>query len=133
LMRRAMAGIVPDEILNRKRKAFVVRAPIKAIASNLPATLALTEDMQCELFGIVDAKALADTLRTTRHGDEVAITSLLRTLATEVWLRSLPASILRRPRLLIPSAPTAQEPDQKADVLHPRLLFQLRQNPLERR
>jgi len=31
LMRRALNGIVPDQLLNRKRKAFVVRSPLATI------------------------------------------------------------------------------------------------------
>jgi asparagine synthase (glutamine-hydrolysing) len=31
LMRRALVGVVPDELLSRKRKAFVARAPLAAI------------------------------------------------------------------------------------------------------
>ena len=34
LMRRALVGIVPDEILNRKRKAFVARSPMVAIKND---------------------------------------------------------------------------------------------------
>src|SRR5580698_2962803 len=34
LMRRALAGIVPDKVLNRKRKAFVSRSPMAAISRN---------------------------------------------------------------------------------------------------
>ena len=36
LMRRALVGIVPDEILNRKTKAFVARSPMVAIANDGP-------------------------------------------------------------------------------------------------
>ena len=36
LMRRALSGIVPPEILDRKRKAFVVRSPIDVVASAWP-------------------------------------------------------------------------------------------------
>jgi asparagine synthase (glutamine-hydrolysing) len=136
LIRRAMAGIVPDEILDRRRKAFVVRTPIKAITSNLPAILALTENMQCELFGVVDAKAFAETLRGAQRGEEVAITSIIRTLATEVWLRSPSTSLLQRP-----SRPTAcassssdtSDPRRTTVALQRQLLLQLKQNPLERR
>jgi asparagine synthase (glutamine-hydrolysing) len=136
LMRRAMAGIVPEEILNRSRKAFVARAPMNAITSNLPAILPLTENMQCELFGIVDAKAFVETLRRAQRGEEVAITSILRTLATEVWLRSPSTSFLRRPRRPIADASSlidTSDSDQTTAVFRPQPLLQLKQNPLERR
>src|SRR5581483_3677719 len=34
LMRRALAGIVPSEVLERRRKAFILRAPMVAIREN---------------------------------------------------------------------------------------------------
>ncbi len=135
LMRRAMPGIVPEEILNRRRKAFVVRSPMNAITSNWPAILPLTENMQCQLFGIVDAKAFVESLREAQRGEEVAITSILRTLATEVWLRSPSTSFLRRPSrpTTYPSSSSdACNPDPTT-VLRPQPLLQLKQNPLERR
>jgi asparagine synthase (glutamine-hydrolysing) len=135
LMRRSMAGIVPEEILNRRRKAFVVRSPMNAITSNWPAILPLTENMQCQLFGIVDAKAFVESLREAQRGEEVAITSILRTLATEVWLRSPSTSFLRRPSrpTTYPSSSSdACNPDPTT-VLRPQPLLQLKQNPLERR
>jgi asparagine synthase (glutamine-hydrolysing) len=134
LLRRAMSGIVPPEILNRSRKAFVVRAPTKAITSNLPALLNLAEHMQCEWFEMVDAKVFAERLRGAQRGEEVAITSMLRTLATEVWLRNLSTSILQRPcRPTASPASGAGDPDQTAALLHPRPWFQLKPNPPERR
>jgi len=33
LMRRALTGVVPPEISNRKRKAYVVRGPMAAVSS----------------------------------------------------------------------------------------------------
>ena len=35
LMRRALAGVVPEEILNRKRKAFVARRPLVGLRTSL--------------------------------------------------------------------------------------------------
>src|SRR5581483_4360900 len=32
LMRRALKGVVPDQVLNRRRKAFVIRSPIITIS-----------------------------------------------------------------------------------------------------
>jgi asparagine synthase (glutamine-hydrolysing) len=91
LMRRALVGIVPDEILNRKRKAQVVRRPLLNIGSHWTELTALTERMlACEL-GIVDSARFKDALGRARDGQEVALVPLLRTLVVEYWLKNLEA------------------------------------------
>jgi len=87
LMRRALRGIVPREVLDRRRKAFAARMPRRAIASrasNLSQSNA-TEGLE----GIVDQQALITALEKARSGDEVPIIPLLRTIGIQRWLRSL--------------------------------------------
>src|SRR5204863_3326037 len=45
LMRRALAGIVPDEILNRKTKAFVSRASFVAVQRDWATFVEMTQNM----------------------------------------------------------------------------------------
>src|SRR5262249_39050969 len=52
LMRRALAGIVPDAVLNRRRKAFVARAPLVALSAHRDDLLARTRDLHCAEFRI---------------------------------------------------------------------------------
>jgi asparagine synthase (glutamine-hydrolysing) len=89
LMRRALAGIVPDEILHRKRKAFVARSPLEAIQKEWPRVARMTDDMVASSLGIVSAKDFAEALRIAKNGGEVSIVQLLRTMAIEIWLRNL--------------------------------------------
>ena len=89
LMRRALVGIVPDEILNRRRKAFVVRGPLKGIAANWATLETMTRHMTSESCGIVDSRLFRDTLTRTRHGEQVALVSVMRTLAIEEWMSHL--------------------------------------------
>jgi asparagine synthase (glutamine-hydrolysing) len=89
LMRRALAGIVPDRVLNRKRKAFVERSTLLAIAHEWPILVEITEHLLVEEMGIVDAVAFHDALKAARDGREVALGRLKRTLAVEYWLRQL--------------------------------------------
>lgn len=88
LMRRALNGIVPDEVLNRRRKAFVSRAPMMTISSEL-ARLGNKRELMISAFGVVDANHLADEMRKAKHGGEVVIVPLLRAFALEAWLTSL--------------------------------------------
>jgi asparagine synthase (glutamine-hydrolysing) len=92
LMRRALVGIVPDEILNRKTKAFVVRAPMVAISNNWSHFAEMTQNMLSSALGIVDSERVADALRKARQGQEVPVVTLTRTLRLEGWLRDLCAS-----------------------------------------
>ena len=98
LMRKALAGIVPDEILNRKRKAFIARAPLVALSADWPNVVEMTRNMVSASLGIVDPKAFADALDGARNGREIHIVAMLRTFAIERWLRAIspPLSMAER-------------------------------------
>jgi asparagine synthase (glutamine-hydrolysing) len=91
LTRRALAGIVPDELLNRKRKAFVVRGPMVGIGVHWMDLIELTEHMLASEFGIVDSASFASVLRQARKGQQVPLVRLFRTLLVECWIRNLNA------------------------------------------
>src|SRR5437879_11452533 len=69
LMRRALVGIVPDEILNRKMKAFVARAPMVAISNDWAHFVAMTQNMLVSSLGIVDSERISDALQKVRRGE----------------------------------------------------------------
>jgi asparagine synthase (glutamine-hydrolysing) len=92
LMRRALVGIVPNELLNRKRKAFVTRGPRLGIAADWPHLLELSQHMLMSFLGITDSTRFAEALQKTRQGADVPIVPLMRTLDLELWLRSLAVS-----------------------------------------
>ena len=89
LMRRALIGIVPDEILNRRRKAFVVRSPLAAISSEWMALAENSQSMATSSLGIVDSRRFQEALDQARHGQAPQIVTLLRTIGIEAWLRGL--------------------------------------------
>lgn len=89
LMRRALANIVPDEILNRKRKAYVARAPIAGISTEWGSLVEVSQHMCMGLLGVVDAKRLVEALQKARQGVEVPVVTLMRTFRIEVWLRNV--------------------------------------------
>jgi asparagine synthase (glutamine-hydrolysing) len=88
LMRRALAGIVPDELLNRKRKAFVIRGPLMAMSSHYAELEAMAQEMISGSLDIVNPGALLATLDEARSGGRVAVTAILRAFAIERWLRN---------------------------------------------
>ena len=56
LLRRALAGIVPGEILNRNRKAFVARAPLVSISSDWTNLVEMTQHMISGSLGLVGSE-----------------------------------------------------------------------------
>ena len=89
LMRRALKEIVPTELLNRKRKAFVARAPIIAISNDWPRLIRATQNMISDSLGIIDARKFSETLDRVRNGHMTASVVLFRALAVETWLKQL--------------------------------------------
>jgi asparagine synthase (glutamine-hydrolysing) len=87
LMRRAFTGLVPDEILNRKRKAFVFRGPMDAISKGWENLGEFSEHMVSGSLGIIDSEAFAEAWQQVHKGSEVPLVPLLRTLSIELWLR----------------------------------------------
>jgi len=91
LMRRALSGIVPTEVLFRKRKAYVARASIVAISAEWAAVTEMTKSMASGSLGIVNENKLSEILEKARHGEEVQMTTVIRTLGVESWLKNLRA------------------------------------------
>jgi asparagine synthase (glutamine-hydrolysing) len=89
LMRRALVGIVPDEILNKKGKAFVARAPLVRISREWSHWAELTQHMLSGSRGIVDSDRISEVLQKARGGEDVRTITLMRTFFVEEWLRNL--------------------------------------------
>jgi asparagine synthase (glutamine-hydrolysing) len=89
LVRRALAEIVPEEILGRRRKAYVARAPMTAFSLERERLEELGRGMIAASLGIVDVRSFSETLQKARSYQEVPIIPLLRTIELEIWLRSL--------------------------------------------
>ena len=89
LVRRALVGIVPDELLNRKRKAFVVRSPMAAISRESSRLIEMSQQMLTTSLGIVDADAFRDAVSSARRGQEIRTVTMNRTLEIEFWLRTV--------------------------------------------
>jgi asparagine synthase (glutamine-hydrolysing) len=88
LMRRALKGIVPDEVLNRRRKAFVIRSPIITISDQL-ARIAEKKELTMSSFGVVDRAQLLEEMRRAVWGADVPIVPLLRAFTLEAWITAL--------------------------------------------
>jgi len=87
LMRRALFHIVPDELLNRRRKAYAARSPIAAIVADWARYAAMSQCMTSASLGILDATALTEAMQFVSRNKEVPGVALMRTLSIELWLR----------------------------------------------
>jgi asparagine synthase (glutamine-hydrolysing) len=88
LMRRMLVGIVPQEILSRRRKAYLLRSA-GTISSLWSSLVAVNEQMVSTRLGIVDSSSFCRTIQNMLRGCEVPVVTLMRTLGIELWLRTL--------------------------------------------
>src|SRR5208337_2777911 len=73
LMRRSLADIVPDELLNRRRKAYVVRTPIASACSQWENLMETATGMVSDRLAIVDSQRCFDALQESQRGQEVSV------------------------------------------------------------
>ncbi len=89
LMRRALVGIVPDEILNRRRKAYVTRLPSALLSDEISKLTDLDRDLISAGLGFVDQDEFVGMVRKASGGLEAPIIPLMRTMVLEGWLQGL--------------------------------------------
>jgi asparagine synthase (glutamine-hydrolysing) len=92
MMRRALRGIVPAEILERKRKAFVLQGPLRALQQARGQVDLLWRDSLMAQKGFIDVDVLRRELDRCLRGDAEWSQALTRTIAYELWLRSRQAA-----------------------------------------
>jgi asparagine synthase (glutamine-hydrolysing) len=89
LLRRALAGTLPDEVRLRRSKAGPDEALYRACVREWSWLSGIVADARVCAYGFVNRKALTETFHRVRHGVPVTTPQLLRTLCLEFWLRSL--------------------------------------------
>jgi hypothetical protein len=89
LMKRALVGVVPDEILNRKKREDVPQESPKSSPREPPYLPEIGQHITCGVIGIVDPDRFVEALQKARRNEDVPIGSLNRTLTLESWLRHL--------------------------------------------
>lgn len=88
LMRRALRGIVPEEILERKQKAYQLRGPVVGLQQKRDLLRQLFEKSILAELGYIDAGPFLLALDRTCAGDMTLWFSIMQTIALELWLRS---------------------------------------------
>lgn len=106
LMRRALVGIVPDPVLNRRRKAIVTRRYRTAFLANSVASTNVLQEMLTDSIGAIDGGLFRKALDRSVHDSEAEVIPLLRALALEGWLRAL---VRADADAIVSSCPTGRE------------------------
>ena len=113
LMRRSLQHIVPTEIIERSRKAFVSRGPFVAIQREQDKIAKLLADSFAVQLDFLDAEALHSSFDQVLAGKDLGSWPwLLRSIALELWLRNisshLPLQVLNGPPQRLCSRLTGQ-------------------------
>ena len=88
LMRRALRGIVPSEVLERKRKAFIMRGPAVSLAENQSRLLSLASSSRLGDLGYVDELSLKSRLaKFDALSGSDGQHHLLLAIQLELWMR----------------------------------------------
>ena len=101
LMRRALAGIVPQEILSRRTKQRGMRTTVLVLEKHWDELQSIFQKPLSSRLGYVDEVQLLKTICDARAGKIVTLVRLFWTISLEYWLRDLTA----RGLLDTPAAP----------------------------
>ncbi|HSE19653.1 MAG TPA: asparagine synthase-related protein [Pyrinomonadaceae bacterium] len=89
VMRRMLAGILPDEIAKRRTKGNPREAIFRAIARESGRLRAVFESSRLCARGYIDKEPLFAALDRARNGYETHSAFLVQTILLEFWLRDL--------------------------------------------
>jgi asparagine synthase (glutamine-hydrolysing) len=106
LMRRALAGIVPSEIVERRQKGYLARRPLLVLKRARSDIEKLFRNSLAAEHGFIDPKLFLNALDgVVTGGDPRQSFALMKTIGFEIWLRSIEKhSIFGRPsRRLVPT------------------------------
>lgn len=89
IVRRALRGVVPQRILDRRTKSGPDEALLNALEREWPRVAPLFRASRVAEYGFVDGIALQAALQRARHGFVENGSQLFRIISLEFWLRSL--------------------------------------------
>jgi asparagine synthase (glutamine-hydrolysing) len=91
LMRRAFKSIVPNEILERRRKAYLIQGPINLVRREREWLSERFGNLRCAEMGFVDPSSLSKVLDSIAiEGDPKWLSHLMRLISLELWLDNAP-------------------------------------------
>ncbi|MGB8064993.1 MAG: asparagine synthase-related protein [Candidatus Sulfotelmatobacter sp.] len=97
LMRRSLAGIVPQEILSRRTKQLGARTPVTILEKSWDELQSIFQRSLSSRLGYIHEAQLLKTICDARDGKSVSLVRVLWTISLEYWLRDLAARGLLDP------------------------------------
>ncbi len=89
LMRRALVGIVPSEVLNRRHSVFLQQEPSTAAPGEWSSLPEIGRGLVSSSIEITEQDQLLQALQRAKHGAEPCVGALDRTCKFESWLRRI--------------------------------------------
>ena len=89
LMRRSLAGIVPQEILSRRSKQLGVRTLVLVLEKHWDELQSVYETSLSSRLGYIHEERFVKVISDARDGKAVPIVRILRAISLEYWLRNL--------------------------------------------
>jgi asparagine synthase (glutamine-hydrolysing) len=88
LMRRALRNIVPVDVLERRRKAFVMRGPTVALSENMPKLISLMSNSRLNGCEYIDKNSFQTVLASFNASSGAGVEhQLIRAIQLELWMR----------------------------------------------
>jgi asparagine synthase (glutamine-hydrolysing) len=89
LMRKALRNLVPMEILERRRKAFLARSPLLSLEDAQKKVAMLFADSLTAAYGLIDPACFDAFYKATLRDNNLQwVIPLFKTIDFELWLRS---------------------------------------------
>jgi len=89
LMRRSLAGIVPQEILSRRSKQIGVRTLVLVLEKHWDDLQSVYAKSLSSRLGYIHEERFVKVISDVRSGKAVPIVQILRAISLEYWLRNL--------------------------------------------
>jgi asparagine synthase (glutamine-hydrolysing) len=90
LMRRALVGLVPAEILSRRTKATSARRPLRALDNDWSRLESLFDSPLATVqFAYFDESRFREAFTDAKNGKAPQLVRLLRALSLELWMRDV--------------------------------------------
>jgi asparagine synthase (glutamine-hydrolysing) len=109
LMRRSLAGIVPQEILSRPTKQLGARTSVLVLEKHWDELQSIYQTPLSASLGYVDEVQFLKTISDARGGKTVTLVRVLWTISLEYWLRDMAARGLLEAPAVPSSAFTQRE------------------------
>jgi len=104
-MRRALRDIVPSEILERRRKAYLTRGPLIALQNASKQIETFFVDSVLAKNGVIDMSGLRRSMTSIASGTKTAEWPfVMRTILFDQWLKTNPSVSYGSPSLIAPDS-----------------------------